>query len=153
MFSKTDSVIINSSISNVWRAIVDPKIFYKWAFGVMVESDWEVDSDIKYSYIDSDGNTKLRNNCPMVWFGKIKKIQEQKLFCVEFYDDISGYGLLKQEYKLNKISHDETKLELKQTFLSSKNCKDHEKSKNAALENIKNFWENETKKYTGLVYK
>jgi uncharacterized protein YndB with AHSA1/START domain len=42
-------ILINASISNVWKALVTPEIIAKYLYGTKVKSDWKIGSEIEFS--------------------------------------------------------------------------------------------------------
>jgi uncharacterized protein YndB with AHSA1/START domain len=80
--STTNSITIDASVDDVWKALTTPELIKQWFFGVDTETDWKVGSPLVHR-----GEYQGK---PYVDKGEIVRFDPPKLLVHTHWSDLSG---------------------------------------------------------------
>jgi uncharacterized protein YndB with AHSA1/START domain len=80
--STTNSITIDASVDDVWKALTTPELIKQWFFGVDTETDWKVGSPLVHR-----GEYQGK---PYVDKGEIVRFEPPKLLVHTHWSDLSG---------------------------------------------------------------
>lgn len=132
------SININSSIEKVWKAITKTQELSKYMTNIKVESNWNLDDDIKYTCYADDGAIMIWNGQEMVWEGKIVEFNINKILAVEYNG--SG-GIIKEKYELSLDSDGRVYLYFEQIAIDQQTAKNYVEGNDYTLQSIKKYLE------------
>jgi uncharacterized protein YndB with AHSA1/START domain len=78
----TNSITVDASVEDVWKALTTPELIKQWFFGVDTETDWKVGSPLVHR-----GEYQGK---PYVDKGEIVRFDPPKLLVHTHWNDVSG---------------------------------------------------------------
>jgi uncharacterized protein YndB with AHSA1/START domain len=78
----TNSITVDASVEDVWKALTTPELIKQWFFGVDTETDWKVGSPLVHR-----GEYQGK---PYVDKGEIVRFDPPKLLVHTHWSDVSG---------------------------------------------------------------
>jgi uncharacterized protein YndB with AHSA1/START domain len=131
------TITINSPIEKVWFALTDSVELTKYIPAMKVVSDWKEGSTIEYTHYEKDGTVTIWNGSPMIWSGKIEKIELNTNFVVK-YD--GSTGVIKEIYMLSPTEIG-TKLDFIQELTSQEVADNYKEGNEYTLNALKTYLE------------
>jgi len=132
------STTISAPISEVWDALVNPKVIKQYMFGTNVASDWKVGSPIVWK---GEWQGKAYEDK-----GKILKFEPQRLLSYSHFSPLAGQPDVPANYHTVTIELSRQGMQTKVSLSQDKNATDEErqhseKNWNTMLEGLKKLLE------------
>jgi uncharacterized protein YndB with AHSA1/START domain len=117
----TTSLEINSSLANVWDALINPEKIKQYLFGTNTHCDWKVGSPLRFTG-EWEGKTYEDK-------GTILAIEKEKLLSYNYWSNFSGVPDVPENYQIVtfklEAAEEKTKLVLTQRNILSEDAKSH----------------------------
>ncbi len=117
----TTSLEINSSLANVWDALINPEKIKQYLFGTNAQCDWKVGSPLRFTGAWEGKSYEDK--------GTILAIDKEKLLSYNYWSNFSGLPDLPENYQIVtfrlKELHGKTELQLIQQNIRSEESKLH----------------------------
>ncbi len=124
MYDVKVSIIITTSLENVWKTLTDPKLVKQYLFGTDLFTDWKKGSQIKWMGV-WEGKTYEDK-------GKVIEIVPKKLIKYTYWSSMSGLEDKQENYvTVSYILEDQNgivKLTITQDNIKTKESKEHSES-------------------------
>ena len=136
MVTNNYELLINAPLSKVWETLTDSKLNKAWMKNIVVETDWQAGSPIKYTCLNADGSVMQWQGKAMIWEGIIETITPMSEFTCIYPSQRTG--IIKESYLL-KNNHNQTVLQMVQDCVSDAVATGYKDGTQESLEMLKRY--------------